>query len=227
MRCLLRAVTRGAADSKSPRRLTAIAMCLITLAPVAVDASVRPIPVAVVAPRDVTDSLVNRICAEAEEIWAPAGVAFEWNREASKDEAHRPAIEVTIDDRRAPAGRDGALGWLTFTGDGPDRFIHLSRTSADRLLRDSPGLNDATIASHEAFIGRALGRALAHELGHYILRSKVHTPRGLMREAWTSGQTFALSRDGFELTPRELATAAGYLRMELARVDRTGIIGGQ
>jgi hypothetical protein len=160
--------------------------------------------------------LVNRICAEAQAIWAPAGFAFEWRRDASKDEARRLAIEVTIDDRRAPAGRDGALGWLTFTAGGPDRCIYLSRASAEGLLRVTPGLNDATIASHEAFIGRALGRALAHELGHYILRSKLHTPRGLMREAWSAGQTFALSRDGFELTAQELAAAAGFLRMESA-----------
>jgi hypothetical protein len=206
------------ATGKSLRRLTMIAMCLITVAPVAVDASVRPIAVAVVAPRDVTDSLVNRICAEAEAIWAPAGVAFEWNRDASKDKAHRPAIEVTIDDRRAPAGRDDALGWLTFAGDNPDRCIHLSRASAEGLLRDRPGLNDATITTHEAFIGRALGRALAHELGHYIFRSKVHTPRGLMRKTWTAGETFALSRYGFELTPQELATAAGYLRMDVMSI---------
>jgi hypothetical protein len=190
-----------------------ITMCLITVELIAVDASARPIAVAVIAPRDVTDSLVNRICAEAEAIWAPAGFAFEWNRDASTD---RLAIEVAIDDRRAPVGSDGALGWLTFAGNGPDRFIHLSRASAEGLLRDTPGLNDGTITSHEALIGRALGRALAHELGHYILRSKAHTPRGLMRKTWTSGQTFALSRHGFELTRQELATAAGYLWMEFA-----------
>jgi hypothetical protein len=200
-----------------------IAMCLITLALVAAEASVGPTAVAIVAPRDVTDSLVNRICAETEAIWAPAGFAFEWKRDASKNEAHRLVIEVTIDDRRAPAGRDGALGWLTFTGDGPDHFIHLSRASAESLLRGTPGLNDATLASHEALMGRALGRALAHELGHYILRTKLHTPRGLMRKVWTGGQTFALSRNGFELTPQELARAAAYLRVELARVNRTGV----
>jgi hypothetical protein len=199
------------ATGRLQQRVTMIAMCLITLALVAVDASVRPIAVAVVASRDVTDSLVNRICAEADAIWAPAGVAFEWNRDASKDEAHRLTIEVTIDDRRTPAGGDDALGWLTFAGNSPDRVIHLSRPTAEGLLRDWPGLNDATITTHEALIGRALGRALAHELGHYIFRSKVHTRRGLMRKAWTSGETFARSRIGFELTPQELATAAAYL----------------
>jgi hypothetical protein len=193
-----------------------IAICMATLALVAAEASVTPIAVAVVAPRDVTDSLVNRICAEAEAIWAPAGIALEWNRDASKDEARRLVIEVTIDDRPAPVGRDGALGWLTFTRDRPDRFIHLSRVSAEDLLRSKPSPNDPTITSHEAAIGRALGRALAHELGHYVLRSKVHSRRGLMRAVWTSDQSFALFRDGFELTAQERATAAANLWMELA-----------
>jgi hypothetical protein len=112
--------------------------------------------------------------------------------------------------------RTGALGWLTFTGDGPDRFIRLSRASAEELLRSKPGLNDPTISSHEASIGRALGRALAHELDHYVLRSKVHTRRGLMRAVWTSDQTFALFRDGFGLTSQERSTAADNVRMELA-----------
>ena len=58
-----------------------IAMCLTALALVATEASVTPMAVAVVAPRDITDSLVNQICAEAEAIWAPAGVALEWNRD--------------------------------------------------------------------------------------------------------------------------------------------------
>jgi hypothetical protein len=183
---------------------------------VAANASPTPIAVAIVAPRDVSNSMVNQICAEAEAIWAPAGIALEWNRDAPKREARGLIIEVTIDDRPAPAGRDGALGWVVFTGDGPERFIHLSRVSAEDLLHSTPGLNDATVASHEALIGRALGRALAHELGHYILRSKVHTGRGLMRAAWTSDQAFAFIRDGFELTPEERATALHHLRVELA-----------
>jgi hypothetical protein len=197
-----------------------IAMFLTTLALTTAEVSVTPVAVAVVAPRDVTDSMVRSICAEAEAIWAPAGIVFEWTRDGAKDDAHRLKIEVTVDDRHAPVGRDGALGWLRFTDDHPDRAIHLSRAAAEGLLRDSPGLTDGTITSHEAFISRALGRALAHEFGHYILRSKAHTPRGLMRAAWTSSQTFAINRDGFVLTAQERATAAGYLWTELTCCGR-------
>jgi hypothetical protein len=193
-----------------------IAIYVTALALIAANASPTPIVVTVVAPRDVSKSLVSQICAEAGAIWAPAGIALEWNRNAPTHEARGLTIEVTIDDRPTPARRDGALGWVVFKGDGPEHLIHLSRVSAEDLLHRTPGLTDATIASHEALIGRALGRALAHELGHYILRSKVHTGSGLMRAAWTSDQAFRFIRDGFELTPEERATAVNQLRAELA-----------
>ncbi len=198
-----------------------IPLSLPTLALLAVTAPTMPIAVTVVAPPDVTDSLVHRICVETEAIWAPAGIVLEWSRDASRDDAapRRLVIAVTIDDRPAPAGRHGALGWLNFAADGPEPLIHLSRASAEELLRGSPGLVDATITSHDAFIARALGRAFAHEMGHYILRSKVHTPRGLMRAAWTASQAFAISRDGFTLTAEERVEAADNLRMELKRAD--------
>ena len=98
--------------------------------------------------------MVRSICAEAEVIWASAGMALAWSRDASKDVVRGLTIEVTVDDRQAPVGREGALGWLTFTGDQPDRVIHLSRASAEGLLRNSPGLIDGTFSSHERFIAR-------------------------------------------------------------------------
>ena len=32
------------------------------------------------------------------------------------------------------------------------------------------------LAQREMLLARAMGRALAHELGHYLLASKIHTP---------------------------------------------------
>ena len=170
---------------------------------------VPPISVAVVAPKGVTDSLVRRICAEVQAIWRPTGVAFECRRVTSNDAARRMPLEVTIDDRRSSVDPDDALGWLTFTNDDPDRVIHLSRAAAESLLRQTPGLPNTTIVSHEELLGRGLGRALAHECGHYRLRSKSHTTRGLMRAAWHSDEFFAFNRNGFELTPEQRATAFG------------------
>ena len=170
----------------------------------------RAVPIAVSAPRDVSDSLVNQIGAEASTIWKSAGITFVWHRVGSEAEAGDWPLDITIDDSRDSV-EPHALGWITFTANRPDRSIHLSLARADDLLRTTPGLNDKTIASHEVLIGRALGRALAHELGHYLLQSKAHTSSGLMRRIWSADDSFAFSRIGFELTAEQRAAAFGYL----------------
>jgi len=170
----------------------------------------QAVPIAVLAPREVTDSLVHRICAEASAIWESAGVAVVCQRVGSEAEASDWPLDVTLDDRRARVAPRGALGWITFRTNRPDPSIHLSRACAEDLLRTTPGLMNKTIASHEILIGRALGRALAHELGHYLLQSKVHTSRGLMRRDWSPVDSFAVSRTGLALTAEQRAAVLGY-----------------
>jgi hypothetical protein len=167
--------------------------------------------VATIAPRNVTDSLVRRICLEANAIWQSGGVAFECPR-IRPEEANVFPLTVTIDEREVRRGPDGALGWIPFTSDGPGRSIFLSRASAEELVRQTPGFPDITVASHEMLVGRALGRALAHEVGHYLLRSKVHTLRGLMRAALSGDEFLALSRDGFALTVDQWSAVARSLQ---------------
>jgi hypothetical protein len=106
------------------------------------------------------------------------------------------------------------LGWITFTADGPEPAIHLSRASAEDLLLRTPGLDDTTIAAREKLVGRALGRALSHEIGHYLLKSKGHTLRGLMRAIWPSNEFFDVNRNGFELTAKESQTAVQHVQQD-------------
>jgi hypothetical protein len=174
---------------------------------------IRPIPIDVVVSTDVTESLVQRICTEAETIWRPAGITFEWHitldwrRTGPADESYHSAVSVTIGDSRPRVGSDGALGWITFIADRPGHSIYLSRAAAEGMLDRTRGLNTATVTAHDMLIGRAMGRALAHELGHYFLQSKTHTPAGLMRAALPSPEFFGLARKGFELTQKEQAAA--------------------
>ena len=51
----------------------------------------------------------------------------------------------------------------------------------------------------DTLLGRMLGRALAHELGHYLLRSPTHTRSGLMRGDRTVQEFLAPGRLGFEV----------------------------
>ena len=172
-------------------------------------------PVAVFAPLDIKDSLLSQICAEAEAIWKPAGITFEWHRVGATDAVKTRWLDVTIDERRSEL-RHGqvALGWIPFTADGPQPSIHLSRSSAEELLLRTPGVDDGTKATRETLLGRALGRALSHELGHYLLRSKVHTPHGLMQAVRSSEDFFRISRVGFEPSAQERETAARHVPRE-------------
>jgi hypothetical protein len=194
-----------------------IALCVMYVLWLSDEPAVRAIPVEVVAAGGITDSLVHRICAEAETIWRPAGITFDFHitfdrhRLKSADAPHHSAVSITIGDGRAEADPDGALGWIMFTADRPGHSIYLSRAAAEGMLDRTPGLNIVTFTAQEILIGRALGRALAHELGHYFLGSKIHTSAGLMRSAWPSNEFFGLGRDGFQLTPEQQATAVGLL----------------
>ena len=163
-----------------------------------------PIPVGVFAPPDIKPSLVNRIFAEAEAIWRPTGITFEWHRITSEDAARTWPLVVTIDDSQDRlVGRRAALGWIPFTTDGPEPSIHLSRAGAEALILIRVRVNDVPVAAHEILVGRTLGRAFSHELGHYLLKSKLHTRRGLMRANWLVDECLSIDRRGFELTAQQ------------------------
>ena len=173
-------------------------------------------PVAVLAPRDVGESLLRRIWAETDAIWKPAGVTFEWHRVDAAEAASSSWLDVTIDERRQDAVDEGpaVLGWIRFTGGHPERSIYLSRLNVEALLRQETHADDMTIITHEALLGRALGRALAHELGHYLLRSKVHSRHGVMRATRAAEDFFRAGREGFDLSAEQRDAAARQVRQE-------------
>ena len=74
---------------------------------------------------------------------------------------------------------------------------------------------DSTRATHDALVGRALGRALAHELGHYVLQTKAHSTRGLMRASWPSGAFLSPDDRLFTLSPSERADAWRLTRLKM------------
>jgi len=72
-------------------------------------------------------------------------------------------------------------------------------------------LHDNASAWQDLLLSRALGRALAHELGHYLLNSRAHAPNGLMRAIRPSSEFFSSSRLGFEITEQQRASLADRL----------------
>jgi hypothetical protein len=96
-------------------------------------------------------------------------------------------LTVRITDRRSQSG-DG-LGWIDFVDGQPSRTIYVSRTEVSELAaRGKWGGRAVTYwppKMRDAFAQRAVATAVAHEIGHYLLRSRVHTRTGLMRASLT------------------------------------------
>jgi len=92
-------------------------------------------------------------------------------------------LPVAINDRlSATGGGLSPLGWILFIApDAPEPIIHLSRGNALNLMAITLGIREMPLVLQDSLIGRALGRALAHEIGHYLFGSTAHTPQGLMQ----------------------------------------------
>jgi hypothetical protein len=70
------------------------------------------------------------------------------------------------------------------------------------------------IAQRETLLGRAMGRALAHELGHYLLASKAHNAHGLMKAILTAVDLFSPDASGLRIQPADRLAVAARLRGE-------------
>ena len=196
-----------------------------------------PLVVNVSTSIDVSPTLIKLALAEADSIWRTAGLIIVW-RKAPRDGVPHPGVSeshpympstlrVIIGDE-ASASHDGRLplGWIVFDdAHTPAPVIYVSRANAMRLMEESRlivGLvSRMPIAERETYLGRAMGRAIAHEMGHYLLASKVHTAGGLMQASRTAAEFFSRDSTRFDIDPAQRQVVADRLRGDLrvARVD--------
>ncbi len=158
--------------------------------------------------------------AEANRIWRPSGITFDWQFVPEARLSHL-AVAVVDDVGRARAG-ELSLGWTDLDGDGrPAGRIHLSKANALRLaasLHPSEPIVYWPTAEVNALIARALGRALAHELGHVLFASAAHTRRGLMQTDRPVWQFFSPDVKAFEITAAEAMHARIFAGRSLPHV---------
>lgn len=137
---------------------------------------------------------VLRFRRSVEEVWRPHGVRLCWREGENACPAARATVFVRLADdvpRNEPPDPEAplALGWIGFSERrGPGPFIVLSVRHASEMLsrvrRASRRLGEMpAVIAH--LLPQALGRALAHELGHYLLARRTHSGTGIMRAALT------------------------------------------
>jgi hypothetical protein len=148
---------------------------------------------------------------EADAIWRPYGVTLVWLSERTGESSAGPAalLQVHFVHGARPASQIGSrsapsLGAIQFfDGVVPDDIIVLSTDEiaatvmATQLAgRDPHELPPSLV---EDATGRATGRVLAHELGHYLLALRSHTRRGLMQQSFAGRQLVGWDRRAFTL----------------------------
>jgi hypothetical protein len=158
------------------------------------------------------------VLEEAADIWRTIGVTFEWRREALErsmltSASSRPRV-IIDDSPGTPRENAAPLGWVTFIGEEPGGEIHISRRNAEHMLVGAVAgvMRSMTPAERSLLLGRMMGRALAHELGHYLLRSKTHSTSGLMRSRRTAKEFIDAPRSSFAIETLDGELAAARIR---------------
>jgi hypothetical protein len=165
--------------------------------------------------RAVADAAVR----EAAEIWSRYGVLVD--RTLPCASAPDEAIVLTVRTGRPqsarPIDQPTALGAINFDDDGTP--YSLVTVYFDLLLRSVVIARLGDISEdrwpteiRELVIGRALGRVLAHEIGHYLFGVRGHSANGLMRAVQPYYELFASSGAGFLLTRTDQERLARSIR---------------
>jgi hypothetical protein len=156
---------------------------------------------------------------EANDLWKPYGVRLEWtDSRASAAAPDHFSVDAVLD--RQIDGRDlptwaTVLGLTSLMLDGRSaRPIRVSLDATQHLLAYRSLSRAAVVNEHD--LGRALGRVLAHEIGHVLLGAP-HDEVGLMRAGFRPDELAESDRAPFRLT----CTGVGRLRSRISRL--TGI----
>ena len=154
----------------------------------------------------VSNTIVTGALNEATAIWRVAGFTLGWRVSNGPSGASEPStVHVILDDERGRViQQDQALGWIMFDPSGvPEPLVHLSHRNVTQMVDAIDSYRNRPSSYKELLVARALGRALAHELGHFLMASKNHSPSGLMKGRRLSDELFSPIRTGFQLNDAE------------------------
>jgi hypothetical protein len=135
---------------------------------------------------------------EVSAVWRRHGVSILWGTEGEEDAAPASVTLVITDEGpREVSGWNRNLGWMRFGAGGePQNVLWVSAPNAIALAAEARAggrpVGELPARMAAGFTARMIGRAAAHELGHYLLATPRHSRHGLMRptfQPWEAGST--------------------------------------
>jgi len=182
-------------------RLLTIGLAIATTGVGARSADYASVRVSLTISADLPAAARRSLLQEAESIWRDAGVHISWVDENEADASPR-TLRVVVDGRPGPSGHGGnwVVGELRRFDDGAAvASVSISRAE---VIVQAAGTGAAygspdSVVQHR--LGVVLGRAVAHEIGHYLRESGAHTGHGLMRASFQPREFTDLRSGAFEV----------------------------
>jgi hypothetical protein len=133
--------------------------------------------------RTMSRARTDSVAREVRAIWARYGVDVRVVGAASDARADAITLHVTLAEHGDPRLSREALGSINFHDGMPVPLIVMYpvRIEEQVAMAISGHANEYPEARMEYIVGRVLARALAHEIGHFLLRQRDHSRRGLMQ----------------------------------------------
>ncbi len=145
------------------------------------------------------------LSSEAERIWRSEGVEIEWKVPGLASESADAPLRVMVVTRPQAGVREESQWPVAelIPDSSPRALAIASIPSAQRVVDEAArSAADDRGSSADYRLGLVLGRAVAHEIGHFLLATATHADRGLMRAridarefAAVKGETFRLDGD--------------------------------
>ena len=149
------------------------------------------------------------LIANIQEIWRPYVEIDFWEAE-TEAAIYDDELRLRITERLPPTSLATAavLGWIEFFNGRPKDIVTVSVAAVRSLMIRGKWLGRTIdvlpLGLQEKFVTRALGRSAAHEIGHYLLGSRAHAVRGLMRERMTVAEIMGNAPALYQLLPHEI-----------------------
>jgi len=152
---------------------------------------------------------------EASAIWTAYGVDVRLADSSEPADDGGVTLRVRLVAQHRGEVPADALGSIRFVEGSPEPVIQMYADAIEALIDGSvlPFSVSPLSPLHDLVVGRAFGRALAHEIGHYLLRWRHHDARGLMRACHSALDLVVPERRSFALAPIDVMRLNAVLAM--------------
>ena len=122
--------------------------------------------------------MVDNLEDEAASLWKPYGVEIEWTEGGdSEQQTQAFSVDALVERSLLSAWWVPVLGTAHVRLDTPLQPIRVSIDATEQALATRPHGTSSVRLVHDGELARALGRVIAHELGHVLLAARIHPDR--------------------------------------------------